>query len=94
MLPITLVTGFAAGGFAALPNSMKADVIGLDQMVSGNNRAASFFATWSFTSKMAAAVGSSMSLYLLALIGFDPQLGADNSYEHMLGLRLLFTMVP
>jgi Na+/melibiose symporter-like transporter len=33
-------------------------------------------------------------MYLLALIGFDPELGADNAYEHMLGLRLLFTMLP
>ena len=94
MIPITIVSGFAAGAFASLPNSMKADVIDLDEMMSGDNRAASFFATWSFTSKMAAALGSSVSMYLLALIGFDPELGTDNAYEHMLGLRLLFTMLP
>lgn len=94
MLPITVVSGFAGGAFASLPNSMKADVIDLDQMMSGDNRSASFFATWSFTQKMSAALGGWIALNILGLIGFEPQLGPDNSFEHMLGLRLLFTIPP
>ncbi len=94
MIPISIVSGFAGGAFATLPNSMKADVIDLDYMMSGDNRAASFFATWSFTAKMSAAVGGWIALNILALIGFVPQLGADNSTEHMLGLRILFTVPP
>ncbi len=94
MLPITIVSGFAGGAFATLPNSMKADVIDLDTMMSGDNRSASFFATWSFTQKMSAALGGAIALNALAAIGFDPQLGADNSETHMLGLRLLFTLPP
>ena len=94
MIPITIVSGIAGGAFAALPNSMKADVIDLDTMMSGDNRASSFFATWSFTAKMSAAVGGWIALNILGLMGFDPQLGADNSEVHMLGLRLLFTMPP
>lgn len=94
MLPISIVSGFAGGAFATLPNSMKADVIDLDKMMSGDNRSASFFATWSFTAKMSAAVGGWIALNILGLVGFDPQLGANNSTEHMLGLRLLFTLPP
>jgi GPH family glycoside/pentoside/hexuronide:cation symporter len=94
MIPISIVSGFAGGSFASLPNSMKADVIDLDTMMSGDNRAASFFATWSFTAKMSAALGGWISLSALALIGFDPVLGANNSEDHMLGLRLLFTIPP
>jgi GPH family glycoside/pentoside/hexuronide:cation symporter len=94
MIPISIVSGFAGGAFATLPNSMKADVIDLDNMMSGDNRAASFFATWSFTAKMSAALGGWIALNILALIGFVPQLGPDNSTEHMLGLRLLFTVPP
>jgi len=94
MIPISIVSGFAGGAFASLPNSMKADVIDLDNMMSGDNRAASFFATWSFTAKMSAALGGWIALNMLALIGFVPQLGAENSYEHMLGLRILFTVPP
>ncbi|MBQ74797.1 MAG: hypothetical protein CMQ20_07205 [Gammaproteobacteria bacterium] len=94
MIPITIVSGFAGGAFAALPNSMKADVIDLDTMISGDNRAASFFAAWSFTAKLSAAVGGWIALNVLGIIGFVPQLGADNSYEHMMGLRILFTVPP
>ena len=94
MIPITVVSGFAAGAFAALPNSMKADVIDLDTMMSGDNRAASFFASWSFTAKLSAALGGWIALNILGLIGFEPQLGAANTPEHMLGLRLLFTVPP
>jgi Na+/melibiose symporter-like transporter len=43
---------------------------------------------------MSAAVGGWIALNMLALIGFVPQLGADNSLEHMLGLRILFTVPP
>jgi GPH family glycoside/pentoside/hexuronide:cation symporter len=94
MLPITVVSGFAGGAFASIPNSMKADVIDLDKMKSGDNRSASFFAAWSFTQKMSAALGGWIALTTLGLIGFDPQLGRENSAEHMLGLRMLFTIPP
>ncbi len=94
MTPITLATGFSAGAFAAIPNSMKADVIDLDTLESGENRAASYFATWSFTTKMAGALGGWIALNGLALIGFDPQLGTENSAEHMFGLRFMFALFP
>lgn len=94
MLPITLVTGCAAGAFMALPNSMKADVIDLDTLESGENRAALFFATWSFTMKAAAALGSAMAVWGLALWGFDPALGADNTPEQLFGVRFLFALAP
>lgn len=94
MIPITLVSGFAGGAFAAMPNSMKADVIDLDNMMSGDNRAASFFATWSFTSKMSAALGSWIALNVLALIGYNAELGSANTPENLLQLKLLFTLVP
>ncbi|MEM1231304.1 MAG: MFS transporter [Pseudomonadota bacterium] len=94
MLPITLVTGFAAGAFAALPNSMKADVIDLDTLESGENRAALFFATWSFTMKAAAALGSWLAVFGLSLWGFDATLGAENTPEQLFGVRFLFALAP
>lgn len=94
MLPITLVTGFAAGGFAALPNSMKADVIDLDTLKSGENRAALFFSTYSFTAKLAGSVGGSIGLFGLAYIGFDAKMPELNSEEQLFGLSFLFAMLP
>ncbi len=95
MLPVTLVTGFAAGGFAAtLPNSMKADVIDLDTLTSGENRAASFFSVWAFTYKAAASLGAWIALTGLDLAGFNAAPDAVNSPEQLLGLRLLFALLP
>lgn len=94
MLPITLVTGFAAGGFAALPNSMKADVIDLDTLKSGENRAALFFSTYSFTAKLSGSLGGSLGLFGLAFIGFNSVNPELNSPEQLFGLKFLFAMFP
>lgn len=95
MLPMTLATGFAAGGFAqTLPNSMKADVIDLDTLESGENRAALFFSAWSFAQKATATVGGSIAMFGLALFGFDASLGSGNDSGAMLGLRFLFSTFP
>jgi Na+/melibiose symporter-like transporter len=94
MLPITIVTGFAAGGFAALPNSMKADVIDLDTLTTGENRAALFFSTYSFTYKAAASVGSSIGLFALAIIGFNTIEPSLNTPQQLWGLKFLFAMFP
>lgn len=94
MLPITLVTGFAAGGFAALPNSMKADVIDLDTLETGENRAALFFSTYSFTAKLSGSLGGSIGIFGLALIGFNSAQPELNTLEHLWGLKFLFAMFP
>jgi Na+/melibiose symporter-like transporter len=94
MLPITIATGFSAGGFAALPNSMKADVIDLDTLKSGENRAALFFSTWSFTAKMSGSLGGWIALTGLALFSFDASPGATNTPDQLFGLRFLFALLP
>ena len=94
MTPITLVTGFAAGGFQALPNSMKADVIDLDELNCGENRAGLFFSAWSFTAKMAGSVGASLALYGLAWFGFNAADAAANGPDEIFGLRFLFATAP
>ena len=94
MLPITITTGFAAGGFAALPNSMKADVIDFDHVKSGENRAGQFFATWSFTYKLAASLGAWLALQGLSWFQFNPDPAGINSPEQLFGLRFLFALAP
>ncbi len=94
MLPIAAITGFAGGSFSTLPHSMKADVIDLDTMRTGEDRAALFFAAWSFTLKIALSVGPWLSLSALALIGFDATPGAVNTPAQLLGLKMVFALSP
>jgi Na+/melibiose symporter-like transporter len=95
MLPMTLCTGFAAGGFAqTLPNSMKADVIDLDTLETGENRAALFFSAWSFAQKATASFGGAMALFGLGLVGFDATAGSANGPDELFGLRFLFSTFP
>ena len=95
MTPVTIVTGFAAGGFSsALPNSMKADVIDLDTLQTGENRAAQFFSAWSFAQKIPAFMGASIAMFGLALWGFDAAPGAVNGEAELFGLRFLFSTFP
>jgi GPH family glycoside/pentoside/hexuronide:cation symporter len=95
MLPITIATGFAAGGFSqSLPNTMKADVIDLDNLQSGENRAALFFSAWSFAQKATASIGGAIAMFGLALWGFDPAPEAVNGEWEMFGLRFLFSTFP
>jgi len=94
MLPITLTTGFAAGGFAAIPNSMKADVIDYDHLQSGENRAGVFFSTWSFTYKLAASFGTWFALAGLGWFSFNPSPEMVNTPEQLFGLRFFFALAP
>ena len=95
MLPVTVVTGFCAGGFSqTLPNSMKADVIDLDTLETGENRAALFFSAWSFAQKATASIGGAIAMFGLALWGFDAAPGAVNGESEMFGLRFLFSTLP
>ena len=94
MTPISVVTGFAAGGFAALPNSMKADVIDLDTLRSGENRAAAFFSIWSLLQKLPASFGPWIGLMGLALFGFDADPNAVNTPRALFGLSFLFAVFP
>jgi len=95
MLPMTMMTGFAAGGFSqTLPNSMKADVIDLDTLQTGENRAAQFFSAWSFAQKATASLGGVIALFGLSLVGFEAGAGSTNGADELFGLRFLFSTFP
>lgn len=91
VIPIMVFMGFCASALWVLPNSMKADVIDVDALRCGENRAAWFFALWSFVVKLAQSVGPWLALLLLTWSGFDASPKAMNSPEQLLGLRLLYS---
>jgi Na+/melibiose symporter-like transporter len=94
MLPVTMVTGFAGGAFWVLPNSMKADVIDLDTLNSGTDRAAWFFAVWSLTTKIALSIGPFLALYALGSIGYNAEPGAESTALGLWGLKAVFVFGP
>ena len=73
---------------------MKADVIDLDTLESGENRAALFFSAWSFAQKATASIGGVIAMFGLALMGFNAAPDAVNGEAEMFGLRFLFSTFP
>jgi GPH family glycoside/pentoside/hexuronide:cation symporter len=92
MIPIAFVTGFGGGSNQVLANSMKADVIDLDTLLTGQNRAALFFSVWAMATKVALSVGPWLALTLLAWLAFDPRPGALNSEASLWGLKAVFAL--
>ncbi len=92
MVVILVTSGIGSGALNALPASMKADVVDLDAIESGEDRAGLFFAAWSLAVKFIAAVGQGLAFTVLAWIGFDAQ-GA-NGPDEILGLRVFYSAGP
>ena len=86
------VLGVGGGNMNVVPTSMKADVIDLDSLESGEDRAGLFFAAWSTATKMVQALGVGISLPALAYLGFDPTV--VNAPEELYSLRAWFSFVP
>ena len=92
MLGVLMTSGIGSGALTALPSSMKADVVDLDAIESGEDRAGLFFAAWSLAVKAITALGQFIALGTLALIGF--QADGVNPPEKLLGLRVFYSAGP
>ena len=89
---ILAVSGIGSGALSALPASMKADVVDLDAIESGEDRAGLFFAAWSLAVKFIAAIGQGLAFTTLAWIGFHAQ--GNNGPDEVFGLRLFYSAGP
>lgn len=92
MLGVLMTSGIGSGALTALPASMKADVVDLDAIESGEDRAGVFFAAWSLAVKLITALGQFIALGSLALIGFQTQ--GVNGPDELLGLRVFYSAGP
>ena len=92
MTCILAMSGIGSGALSALPASMKADVVDLDAMESGEDRAGLFFAAWSLAVKFIAAIGQGLAFTTLAWIGFEAK--GDNSPDEIFGLRIFYSAGP
>ena len=97
-LVITILTGMAAGADFAIPSAIQADVIDLDTLTTGQNRAGLFFAIWGVATKMSFALAA-LSFPLLEWQGFNAsaldQTGkSGNSGDALMLLTALYAIVP
>lgn len=88
---ICIGTGISLGADLVLPASMQADVVDLDTVESGTQRAGVFFALWGMATKLALALAVGIAFPLLDLVGFG-EASADGA--PLWGLVALYSLVP
>lgn len=91
-LAICLATGLCIGADLALPASIQADVVELDSVAGGGNRAGLFFGIWGMATKIAAAIAIGIAFPVLDLAGFSAN--TENTDTALLTLSLLYGAVP
>lgn len=89
-LLVCLFTGFALGGDLVFPASLMADFV--DRNDDSRDRAGSGYAWLSFVQKAGLGVAAGVAFPVLDLIGFET--GAQNTQTALLGLTLLYAIVP
>lgn len=89
---ICVITGMAFGADLALPPAMQADVIDLDRLRTGRERAGLFFAIWSMATKLALACAVGLAFPALEASGFAA--GEVNTGSALLALTLFYAALP
>jgi glycoside/pentoside/hexuronide:cation symporter, GPH family len=92
MMVVFFILGIGIGSFTAVPAAMKADVVDLDRIRSGEDRTGLFFSVWSLATKLVIAFAAGIALNLLAL--FDFQATGDNGPAQINALRMIFIFLP
>lgn len=91
--------GFCFGAFAYLPRAMLADVVDVDTARTRSARPGSYFAVLGIVTKVAAAIGTGLSLIIVGWVGYVAQRGGDaaglvNSAYALRWLGILYALVP
>lgn len=92
MMVILFIGGLSAGSFVALPSAMKADVIDIDRLESGEDRTGLFFSSWSLAQKAIVAMATGFALLILEFAGF--QAAGDNGPAQIWALKIAFAGIP
>ena len=90
-LLICIVSGFALGADLALPPAIQADVVDLDSLRSGQQRAGVYFGLWGIATKLALALAVGLSFPILDRAGFDPTAEQPGA---VWALALLYGLAP
>ncbi len=91
-LVICVASGLGLGADLALPPSMQADVVDLDELNTGEHRAGLFFAAWTMAQKAGNALAAGLAFGLLDLAGFSAT--GVNPPAQLLALAGLYCLMP
>lgn len=89
---ICLVTGAALGADLALPPAMQADIVDLDSLRTGQQRAGLYFSLWNMATKLAVAASAGIALPVLAVFGFSAT--GINNPQSLLAIALIYSALP
>jgi Na+/melibiose symporter-like transporter len=73
---------------------MMADVCDQDHVQSGSERMGLYYSLLQLSSKLASGFAIFIGFSFLAVFGFDPELGLNNTAEALLHLRYLIVALP
>ncbi len=96
LLAMLLMTGagFATGAITLFPRAMMADCAADRREVDGADQAGLLFSMLLAVWKLGQAIPIGILFVLLSLIAYDPAPGARNDADAVMGLRLLFGLLP
>ena len=89
-----LLVGANSSALEFLPRAMMADVCDHDHVQSGSERMALYYSLLQLSSKIAAGFTVFLALSVLGAVGFNPEIGSDNSAEAIRNLRYLIVGLP
>jgi len=89
---LVFLSGIGFGATLAIPSAMQADVIDYDELLTGMRREGHYIGLWSIAKKLAAALGVGISLSLLGVSGYSPNV--EQSERVVFYLRFLYALVP
>ncbi|MDP1618108.1 MFS transporter [Phenylobacterium sp.] len=92
LLGLTIAQGLAQGSGNLMLRAIVSDIADKQKLETGEDRAGLLFSAFSLAGKAATAVAVGVALPLVGALGFRP--GAENTFEALLGLKLVFAIGP
>ena len=89
-----IAKGACFGGLQFLPLAILADVIDVETAETGKARAGAYIALASMTAKISTALGTFLAIRALSMTDFNAKLMAENAFDDLLVLRVLYAIVP
>jgi Na+/melibiose symporter-like transporter len=89
-----IAKGACFGGLQFLPLAILADVIDVETAETGKARAGAYIAFASMTAKISTALGTFLAIRALSFTGFNAKLMAENNFDDLFVLRVLYAIAP